>query len=77
MASVILVERPHKSSFTDGLRKRYDVVVVNSGKGAVDAALTARPARTPIHAIILDALSMQSTGERIARASPAVDTVGA
>lgn len=69
--SIILIERPQRSSFADTLRKRYTVIVVGSGKQAIEAVQQLTTAGTsdsqlPV-AIILDSISMKSTGERIAK----------
>lgn len=63
-ARLVLVQR-HRAghqSFADALRKRFDVAIVSSGRQAV---LTAR--ETTAHLVILDAVSMKTTGERITR----------
>jgi DNA-binding response OmpR family regulator len=69
---VVLIERNRRSEvasgrgqaagFAEHLRKRYEVVSVPSGKQALQVGL----ARTP-DVIILDAISLKTTGERIAR----------
>jgi DNA-binding response OmpR family regulator len=61
---ILLVERRRSAhqSFAAALRKRYQVSSVISGKQALATAATLRPA-----AIILDAISMNSPGDRIAR----------
>jgi DNA-binding response OmpR family regulator len=67
--SVILIERPQRTSFADTLRKRYTVIVVASGKQAIEAArMTADDSnsRLPL-AVILDSISMRTTGERVAK----------
>lgn len=61
---ILLVERrrsAHKS-FVEALRKRYDITIVNSGT----QALTTAPGLRPV-AIIVDAISMNSPGDRIVR----------
>lgn len=60
--SLILIERPQKSSFAPALKKHYRVTSVSSGKQAVEAAR-----RLPPVAIVLDAISLRTTGERIAK----------
>ncbi len=62
MATIILIERPHKASLVDLLNKRYAVVSVTSGKQALVQAEIAPPL-----AFILDAVSMKTAGLRIAR----------
>ncbi|MDX2163464.1 MAG: response regulator transcription factor [bacterium] len=64
MTTLILIERQQKASFADSLNKRYAVVSVASGKQAIAAAQTEPTAPT---AVILDAISMKTSGERIAR----------
>lgn len=69
---IVLIERNRRpevasgrgqaAGFAEHLRRRYEVVSVPSGKQALQVAL----ARTP-HAVILDAISLKTTGERIAR----------
>jgi DNA-binding response OmpR family regulator len=61
-AFVLVIEstRAKRSSFTDALKKRYEVVSVTSGK----QALTYARERTP-QVIVLDAISMRTPGERI------------
>ncbi len=63
METIILIERPQRSTFADALKKKYHVECVSSGKDAVEAAQ-----RFPsVLAIILDSISMRTTGERIAK----------
>jgi DNA-binding response OmpR family regulator len=59
---VLIVERgqQQRSSFADALRKRYDVEVTSSGKQAIEVAKRLSPV-----VIILDAISMRTSGERI------------
>lgn len=62
--SILLVER-HRAghtSFADALKKRYDVKSVLSGKQAVVAFAASKPAL-----IVIDAISMNTPGDRIAR----------
>jgi DNA-binding response OmpR family regulator len=62
---IVLVERrrsAHKS-FADALRKRYQVSSVISGKQALATAVELRPV-----AIVVDAISMNSPGDRIVHA---------
>jgi DNA-binding response OmpR family regulator len=62
---ILLVERrrsAHKS-FVEPLKKRYDITIVNSGTQALTSAPGLRPA-----AVIVDAISMNSPGDRIVRA---------
>jgi DNA-binding response OmpR family regulator len=61
---ILLVER-HRSahpSFASALRKRYSVTSVMSGKQALASAEALQPA-----ALIIDAISLNSPGDRIAR----------
>jgi len=61
---ILLVERrrgAHKS-FAEGLKKRYQVASVISGKQAVALAGTLQPA-----ALIVDSISLQSPGDRIVK----------
>jgi len=80
---VVLVERSRRGSgkavtgrgqpagFAEALLRRYEVIRVPSGKQAIQTAHERRP-----HVIVLDALSMKTTGERIARAiKEAVPTI--
>lgn len=62
MKTVILVESPRANgtSFANHLRKRYDLLVANTGKDALDLI----QAKTP-HILILDAASMRTSGDRI------------
>jgi DNA-binding response OmpR family regulator len=62
-ALVLVIEstRAKRSSFTDALKKRYEVVSVTSGKQALAFAATRQP-----QVIVLDAISMRTPGERIA-----------
>ncbi len=62
MATIILIERPHKASRVDLLNKRHAVVSVTSGKQALLQAELVPPL-----AFILDAVSMKTAGVRIAR----------
>lgn len=59
---VLLVERgqSQRPSFADALKKRYEVVAASSGKGAIQQAQAQIP-----QAIILDAISMRTPGDRI------------
>jgi DNA-binding response OmpR family regulator len=59
---VLLVERgqSQRPSFADALKKRYEVVGASSGKGAIQQAQAQMP-----QAIILDAISMRTPGDRI------------
>jgi len=63
-ATVLLIERrlAQHTSFGDALKKRYEVMSVPSGSRAVAAA-----AQQPPNVIILDAISMQSHGDRIGK----------
>jgi len=62
-ARILLIERGRAgASFAEALKKRYDVVTVPSGKQALIAA----QAQTP-HVVVLDAISMKTSGDRIAR----------
>ncbi|MFN8531762.1 MAG: response regulator transcription factor [Anaerolineae bacterium] len=73
MIRVILIERPQKASFAEVLNKRYSVLSVASGKQAIAAARLETPVPA---AIILDAISMKTSGERIARQLKAeIDTI--
>lgn len=75
-AFILVVERARskRDSFAGALKRHYEVLTVPSGKQAVDAA----KARAP-QVVILDAASMRSTGERIAKsikaALPAVPLI--
>lgn len=62
MKTVLLVESPRANgtSFANHLRKRYDLLVANTGKDALDLI----QAKTP-HVLILDAASMRTSGDRI------------
>lgn len=63
--------REQNNGFGQVLKRRYDVISVPSGKQAVQVALEKHP-----QMIVLDALSMKTTGERIARAiKDAVPTI--
>lgn len=61
-ALVLVIEstRAKRSSFTDALKKRYEVVSVASGKQALTFAATRAP-----QVIVLDAISMRTPGDRI------------
>lgn len=62
--SILLVER-HRAghpSFADALKKRYDVRTVLSGKQAVTAFAVSKA-----DLIVIDAISMNTPGDRIAR----------
>ncbi|MDI9641548.1 response regulator transcription factor [Geitlerinema splendidum] len=67
-ALIVLVERARgnshsgRDSFSEALKKRYEVVSVPSGKQAVSAARLSTP-----DIIILDSISLHTPGERIAR----------
>jgi DNA-binding response OmpR family regulator len=62
-ARILLIERTRaQASFAEALKKRYDVVTVPSGKQALAAAQEQTP-----HVVVLDAISMKTTGDRIAR----------
>jgi len=62
MPTVLLIERPQKTSYADALKKRYDVISLTSGKIAVERAPLMQNG-----VIVLDAISLRTTGERIAR----------
>ncbi len=62
MQTVILIERPQKASYADALKKKYEVISLTSGKQTV-----ARAHLTDTTVIVLDAISLRTTGERIAR----------
>jgi DNA-binding response OmpR family regulator len=59
---VLIVERGHaqRSSYVDALQRRYEVITASSGKQAIEIA-----SKQPPHAVILDAISMRTPGERI------------
>ena len=63
-ATVLLIERrrAQHTSFANALKKRYDVISVPSGNQALEKARVASPS-----VVILDAISMQSPGVRIAK----------
>jgi len=64
MASIILIER-HRAghdSFGEALRKRFPVTIAASGKQALRTAAAQKPTL-----IIIDAVSMRSPGDRIAK----------
>ncbi|MBE2270838.1 MAG: response regulator transcription factor [Anaerolinea sp.] len=62
MATVLLVEKTgmQRASFADALRKRYTVITVSSGKQAIQQAQSC-------HIVVLDAISLRTPGDRIAR----------
>jgi len=64
MATILLVEKTgvQRSSFAEALQKRYAVMTVSSGKQALVLAK-----EKGCHVIILDAISMRTPGDRIAR----------
>jgi DNA-binding response OmpR family regulator len=53
-------------SYTEVLKKRYTLVEVTSGKQAL-AALKSAAATTPFQAVILDAASLRTPGDRICK----------
>lgn len=67
-ALIVLVERARansrtgRDSFSDALKKRYEVLSVPSGKQAVAAARSRQP-----DIVVLDSISLHTPGERIAR----------
>jgi DNA-binding response OmpR family regulator len=63
-ARILLIERHRGAheSLLPSLQKKYDITVVQSGKQAAAAAEKVRP-----QAVIVDALSMSSNGDRIIR----------
>ncbi len=65
MAKVLLIEsvRANGKSFASALRKRYDISVAYSGRQGVSVAHDLLP-----DVVILDAVSMRTTGDRICRA---------
>ena len=64
VARVLLVGRnQHKETgFASALKKRYSVTIVSTGDQAVEVAQA-----EPLHIVVLDAVSMRTTGERICR----------
>lgn len=64
MATILLVEKTgaQRTSFAEALQKRYAVMTVASGKQALALAKS-----KSCHLVILDAISMRTPGERIAR----------
>lgn len=60
MARVLVIERTE--SFSAGLKKRYEVTTVTSGKEALRLVRESEYA-----AVVLDAISMRTPGDRIAR----------
>ncbi len=60
MARILIIERT--GAFSDALKKRYDVTTVSSGK----QALALNP-HGDYAVVVLDAISMRTPGERIAR----------
>ena len=62
MPTVLLLEsaRANGSSFAPQLKKRYDVLVTNTGKIAVSLAKEQKP-----DVFVLDAASMRTSGDRI------------
>lgn len=63
-ATVLLIERrlAQHTSFGDALKKRYDVISVPSGSKALASADEQLPS-----VVVLDAISMQSHGDRIGK----------
>lgn len=63
-ATVLLIERrlAQHTSFSDALKKRYEVISVPSGSRALLAAHDHPPS-----VVVLDAISMQSHGDRIGK----------
>lgn len=63
-STLLLVERKRSqgASFADALKKRYEVKLAASAREALDVAAAALPL-----AVILDAISMRTPGDRIAR----------
>jgi DNA-binding response OmpR family regulator len=63
-ATVLLIERrlAQHTSFVDALKKRYEVISVPSGSRALVVA-----SEQPPNVVILDAISMQSHGDRIGK----------
>lgn len=61
-ARVLLIEssRAKRTSFADALKKRYDVVIVPSGKQALQSAAQMKP-----DVVVLDAISMRTKGDRV------------
>mgnify|MGYP005848213297 CR=1 FL=1 len=61
-STLLLVERKRSpgTSFADALKKRYEVVLVSTAQQALDV-------RDTLKAVILDAISMRTPGDRIAR----------
>lgn len=64
VARILLIGRSQVKgvSFSDALNKRYELVIVSNGKHAQSIMAELRP-----HAIVLDAVSMRTPGERICR----------
>ncbi len=60
MARILIIERT--GVYSDALKKRYDVTSVSSGKQGFDLIREGNYA-----AVVLDAISMRTPGERIAR----------
>lgn len=60
MARILVIERTE--SFSAGLKKRYEVTTVTSGKEALRLVRESEYA-----AVVLDAISMRTPGDRIAR----------
>lgn len=60
MARILVIERTE--SFSAGLKKRYEVTTVTSGKDALRLVRESEYA-----AVVLDAISMRTPGDRIAR----------
>ncbi len=60
MARILIIERT--GAFADALKKRYEVTTVSSGKQALELIPTGDHA-----VVVLDAISMRTPGERIAR----------
>ena len=64
MATILLVEKTgaQRTSFADALQKRYAVMTVSSGKQALTLVHD-----KGCHIVVLDAISMRTPGDRIAR----------
>ena len=64
VARVLLVGRNQtkEAGFANALKKRYQVTIATNGNQAIELA-----EKQPPHVIILDAISMRTTGERICR----------
>lgn len=60
MTCILLVER--NGAYTEALQRRYDVTTASSGKQAIELIDT-----TPCTAVVLDALSLKTPGDRIAK----------